>query len=1310
MNPFRRKKSHDGGDGAQRSSSEEVPAVPTSSRGMTFRRKKSQPEPKVELDWSTALPSNNDFRTSLLMPNLSARFSMLRDQDDPNTLIGKANDDSVLFPKRISRLNLFNNPGLSDIAEVASLSGSIRPPFAYGRAGSYASTDGYGTDDDTSQGGSVMSRSKPGQGNKFFGGRQKIYKIPVGASASAKDVSSTGHANQTSNRGMGKAVYDDDVAMSAFQALRQREKEDFSPRDDDFGTPYGEQSANDRRVSPTLSNYNRNRETSSSTASGPPNGRISTAATSIASQNASPSQGPTHVSTTAPFHSGSLSKPSQPAKSGPEKAATKGKRMYGQGLDQQMYEQQSSAMNRLDSIQRQRGHAAALLSKVMPHSRSATGLNDRFQRTGPLYASSNFRAGSPPPSADVAGLAGFDLGLSDEVPSKTGRDDEPGFGRSPPLSPPMSPGLDNPTLVASLEPNDLGKATASAAFNKPRTQYNEHQYAQRQLRLQEGRETPPPRAPSRTDAYTERSGRLRTDSITSVQSSLESKKTQLGLSTHDQASGAVPEASGPETTSSPISCYQNGNGTFLAGFSGSESSLNGDSEPERGPSPDLLTLQPTTYQSLSQAAEEASHPTRYSHDELHPAFKANGIHEQLVVITEKTIPKPADQLPSTPTYRISGSALDPDHLLDPVDSPTLGPDSSVGLSGLIRTHLRNQSNKSSIYPDSPRAAADFPSEILQSDVYSSQEDMFKVFPNDREEGSREVPEEVNNTGRVEEESATQMPLSLRARHMLDQAKQLRNGPSKIQQMLGPLKNDKAQQILGVEAPSHSKEGAELPWQEQLREHHHSRGASTETQKEREDFATELADRRRRVQEGLKSYVDSESRAASPMPGGNVDDTSGNRSGGAFGLLKKASRGSLINKNEQPSKAMKMLGLGGPSSNSGGAYSSQSPDEQGSRQENGLPSASGISLPSGPGFNDKVAPAAGPSFKDRTLKDRNIGAERRNRFQDKKLSPSSQRRDVSDSDHSAEPSPNPNGYFVKAHIGPTKNLPTNGYHSQIQPSRQYSPPRPSDHANDPIMQPRSQSAMSTRSRTGSSSRGPPPNIHSARSMYQNNYPTAYGRTPRASPAVPSGSPSSPAFHPTSPSHSAVTTPTMVVGANFTSTTRAAAARKRSVSKHDISEPTFINCTSSVNTFDLPSKGDLRNGMHSPEFSKPPVPPIDPRRNRAPMTQSVFTAFGSRPQSPSSPMQHRLPQGMHRGPDTGRSVPTRTVTEPFEDRSTFSADEHERSPKPRQRLRKTSSEGGNMAARARHMALLDQNSPAMPSTPVTMQGSAEKGFMF
>ncbi|RSM01759.1 hypothetical protein CEP52_008361 [Fusarium oligoseptatum] len=199
MNRFRgRKKGKDELD-APRPSVESESSSPFKMFG---KKKAPEEEPKKEIDLASALPSTDEFRTSLLMTNLSARFSMLREQDDPNTKVGKASDDSVLFPKRQSRMMDFGfSAGLGDIAEVES----IRAPFA---RSSFQSSD-----DAASTSGSIMGRSKPTEGNNLFGGRQKIYKIAAGGSGAMS----------------GRALYDDDVAQSAFQKWRQAEKGETGP-------------------------------------------------------------------------------------------------------------------------------------------------------------------------------------------------------------------------------------------------------------------------------------------------------------------------------------------------------------------------------------------------------------------------------------------------------------------------------------------------------------------------------------------------------------------------------------------------------------------------------------------------------------------------------------------------------------------------------------------------------------------------------------------------------------------------------------------------------------------------------------------------------------------------------------------------------------------------------------------------------------------------------------------------------------------------------------------------------------------------
>lgn len=277
------------------------------------------------------------------MANLSQRFSMLREQDNPGSLMGKASDDSVLEPRRRSRKLDFGFgagvSGLTDIEEVRSINSSIRPPFAGGKHESFMSGDGYASEAEPTN---AMARSRPGEGNTLFGGRQKVYMIPQNGAASSG--------------GLGKFVYNDDVGMSAFQKHRQREKELQAARDPempedpsfDFGLGQADggdeedglhDSVRDFSNSPSLSTYEKKRSTCSTSRS---EARSSTAATSITSQTAASSVAPLPAPTAVPL--GPL--PAAPLER--SNGSTKSRRLYDQGLDQHMQDQQSSALS--DSI------------------------------------------------------------------------------------------------------------------------------------------------------------------------------------------------------------------------------------------------------------------------------------------------------------------------------------------------------------------------------------------------------------------------------------------------------------------------------------------------------------------------------------------------------------------------------------------------------------------------------------------------------------------------------------------------------------------------------------------------------------------------------------------------------------------------------------------------------------------------------------------------------------------------------------------------------------------------------------------------
>ncbi|MCJ1277615.1 hypothetical protein MMC21_005429 [Puttea exsequens] len=1242
MNRFRSRKKSDGDSSTatsrnnSRSTSRrasiddgDVPPLPSlpSFASKTFRRKKqASPPPKPEVDLTTALPPSDDFRTSLLMPNLSARFSMLREQDDPASKIGKANDDSVLFPKRASRLDLFNRQGLSDIAEVDSLRGSIRPPFASARADSYGS--GYETDE-----GSIMSRAKPGEGNTMFGGRQKIYKIPVGGAGSVKNFNGEeGDLPAGVNMG-GKALYEEDTAPSAFQRLREQERQERERAGLDHSRSSHDQ---DRSGSPPLAKYNRNRETSSSTNSGPSQPRTSTAATSVASQRSA--------------YETINGTNTQPSSAGSDRTGPKVRRMYGQGLDQHMYEQQSSALHRLASLQGQRAGSSGTPRDLIASrrlSRSASNLQDRYQRQGPLIASNNFRSASPAPSNTPPKMQHFDLGFNEDHTSNIHADS--GYGRSPPISPPMSPTANgSDPLVASLEPNDLGKATASGAFNKPKVKYSEQQYLQRQLQLQEGRGTPSPQLvrPFSPQAFTNDEHKIvrsRNNSQGSQFSRTNSIRQPWEHHMEDRVLRPVHERG--SGTNSPMTRESDDRNdrSFFAGISGSEVGSQRDSESEpNSPNPSAAKSH-----GLSQPRPQPPQPKPVKVNQK-PNFNPNPSQN----LNANYLPTPAEESVSdSRSYRSEETITQQPNPPGPednnaanmeTDSPTLGPVGSTnGLSGLVREHLRQKSDQSSIY-----------SEVRQS-IFGHESALQSHSRNQSYDEAEADREYWRKQSRESDQSSVVAPppLSFAARHILEQATALRNNQEnyKAQEILGG--NDKAQRVLGGEAPrpSHAR-NTSTSWQEELKSHH-SRGASSETQHEREALAEELAERRRRVQLNLKSYAES-GRSASPGPGAESHDNSPPKNR-PFGILKKSSKTSLADNQPQqqqqrPSKAMKMLGIdseyrAGPQPNQ-----NQPPAEL----FVGRDQFSDRAMPPRQQFPPKPLVQARRPQDVRQHSDTPPSSFSRPREQagtfrsqenlnHSRHSPRSSKSGSSYSDKSDRRSPesrngsNANG-FMKSSMdqGRVNGYSPNGVAAETLPENQtqtISPPRPTNelmasitrHGAPPPSE-RSPSAMSGRMRSRSNSRTTAPGYPESR-VAPSNVP--FMINPAGRPA-PSPTPfhtthSASSLHDSRPNYSHLTTPTMInpqphsAPSSSHGHSRTSGGRKRSINKHEISEPTFISCTSSVDTVNLPPEASLRNGMDFPPPSSPNKPPIPARDSRRKRTQTLLQALGriEKPQNPA-----------------------------------------------------------------------------------------------
>ncbi|KAI0408506.1 hypothetical protein F4802DRAFT_416057 [Xylaria palmicola] len=776
MNRFRTKRRGKEEDAAPRPSQDSESSMPF--RG--FRKgKKSQENEKKEIDLAAVLPSTDDFRTSLLMTGLSARFSMLREQDDPNTKIGKASDDSVLYPKRQSRMDLSSFRGLGDIAEVESVKA----------ASPFARTDSYHSDDaDSSKPGSIMSRAKPTEGNNLFGGRQKIYKIPAGAASS-----------KTVDGGMGgRALYDDDVAQSAFQKWRRAEKERElyldQPDEPDAHDDQRNSSSDldpSRAESPAFSGYNRKRETSSTVSSTPSIARHSSAATSITSQPAS-----------------SIKdwQPPSSYTSGPERSVTRTRRLYETGFfNQDSQEPGTGGLSRLDTSSRQRIFGTR--TPDLSQQSTVLGFADRLNGERRLLAKAsapNLRSLSPPASASPTSTPKIGIQVPSAAESKSN------FGGAPPLSPPISETGDNSIL--SIDPNDRGKATALGVFQKPAQPYDESKYAQRQLQLQRGRETPTQRS---RDEPKQPTTRDQSKSLSPSRKGIVDPSTAaLSAETRSSAKDGMAMTS------------------FLTDPDGSDTSSLVSPKPM--PSPQIHIRRPS--------------------DKEHPAFRDSTLPTPLSLLT-----KPLGE-PSPTTEGSTSLAID-SKAASPIDSPTLGPAAAgSGLSGMVRQHLRADSNASSIYesvPSTARLDHRFPTDT--TDLKTLQD-----F------GASSNPWEGDDNGR-------DWNLDLDVNEPLADAESIISDSSKH-----------TEGKLGMPLASDDK---------------------------KDEFASQLADGARRIREKLTSYVETDSRSSSPHRIGDHNDAADltplPRPSGLGAILRsKSSRSSLVERGRDHSstKAFKMIGI------------------------------------------------------------------------------------------------------------------------------------------------------------------------------------------------------------------------------------------------------------------------------------------------------------------------------------------------------------------------------------------------------------------
>ncbi|KAK4619980.1 hypothetical protein CLAFUW4_11676 [Fulvia fulva] len=1155
------------------------PASPTlnkkSSSSRWKKSKKPQPEAKPQLDLSAALPSTDDFRTSLLMPSLSTRFSMLREQDDPNSLIGKASDDSVLQPRRKSRMMNdfgFASTALGDIAEVSSIQGSVRPPFTRSsRENSYVSDDGgYGSEADATQ--SVMSRSRPGEGNVLFGGRQKVYKIP--------------NSGATSTRSLGKLVYEDDVGMSAFQKYRHREREfDESqlprPSDESQGFNFGlegshdgldtlpNDSAKDLSHSPSLSSYEKKRSTTSSMARS--DARSSTAATSIASQQAvsaqpSPGHAPAGAATAATSSTAANVAPITMSAPLLERPNPKARRLYDQGLDQHMHEQQSSAITRLNSIQKQRTIGGMKSPPFLQGAKSTGNLNDRS--TEPFTA---FRGQSPPPTAPLPAL------------TTLGSFRHPQSGSSSPApSGPASP-IDAPNnvLTQALEPADRGKATAMGAFNKPAHAFDENQYLERQKALQRSNSSAVMKKSGSISAAKPRTERseyngnqspdLFARSRTPSDAPSHHEMTKKAYNMFQNAANHLPAPSADQRSDSPAKSppLPDTHRTFFGNISASDDEDDGEEEriaqsfdqPEYGYGNYQTRWQPTPLQSVSE----------------HPSTQNDRWKTTLVEEEDEFDVKPLAPKASASSLRINAPAAS-FQIPQPLDSPTLGPQAQA-LNGMVH-HLRQRSNNSSIYPTEEVAQQEDEEEVPEVPELpwtTKKSDSFNRVANTTPEAqsARESTYAVSNPWDLDEQSAGASRAS-RASEAVSTVDRSSNALSPVGQssmaQFSPVERTSSPRFPSTSRQpsvvqdsssrfahptardseaSFSNENSVPTWQQELHKQH-TRDASTATQQEREAFQSELAARRAAIQEGLKQKVEWEahSRGTSPAPGAMR----------AFGMLRsKTSRESFVHAQDQPQKGVRALGINGASSTS--LVDSVRPRGNSSPRPP-LPNAQH------PAFKQD---GPGPSTRDADTVQgaRELASSR---------GPASRARSRSNSTATTGRSRSRTGPYrddlEKAMIE-GHGTSAAAHTPDVSPFPGASPAIGSDGTGRQSDEDRRNAANYFEARAAPANKGPSPNGLT---------PTVYTPGRPVPVANPYSQNHTPALNGTSPSielsHSPITP----------SSARPGGLRKITISKADISEPKLISSTSNVDTVDLPPGASLKNGMED----APPIPPIKPKR--------------------------------------------------------------------------------------------------------------------
>ncbi|KAF2147848.1 hypothetical protein K461DRAFT_283435 [Myriangium duriaei CBS 260.36] len=1207
--------------------------------------KKVQEEPKPQFDLSSALPSTDDFRTSLIMPNLSARFSMLRDQDDPASKIGKASDDSVLSPRRQSKLPDFGFTGarnLGDIAEVQSISSGAPRPWLERNHDSFASDDSNSADGASSMNGSVMTRARPVEGNNLFGGRQKVYKIPT----------------STSVKSLGKLVYEEDMSKSAFQKYKQAEREalareqyDEDENSDSGSLPFGLASSSTDMAPPphsrvedsirwnSISEPKRQPSAASSAASETGQDTVSTAGTSLASQPL-----------TSPLKTQPPVKPMMPNAASLERSATK-RRLYEQGLDQNMQEQQASALTRLNTIQRTRtmsGNKSPNLGTTQTNPANPSQDRTARQQQNPH-----------PPQSPVNPLTTFDSINKPQSPISSPNTSHPQSPTFMPLNEFDETGI----LSSTVKPSDRGKATAMGAFNMPQGPYDEEQYVRRLQQLHHNiqgmqsekvselpRQTPSPPL-ARFD-----SARHPTEQSISVpeprarsNSTPEQPEAALSpnaFSVFQKAAAQMRAQHQDSNPASPTGSIPDTHKTFFGDISASD-----DDEEDiisgydrRGyPGSTGGRFRSTELENIQEYP--AAHTTNVGFER---------IQEQDEEEEEILPPQPLRTLASKPSLADSAKGhfdFTPHEQAPPQTSPQVD-EAPKALGGLIHQHLRNTSNVSSsaasaIGRDPSSHHLRMPSD--QSSIYTStigHNDSMPNFNDQTKFGNRMY----GSQNRMNNDYTNSNPWDL---DDLDDG--YRFGEAEAPKPLNAQAPRPEHRVLASAAPkvhtdaTSQRSSATSNWQPD-----HKRELSAGTLEEREAFAMELAARQKAIQESMKAIVEVESRGSSPQPAQGSTFK-------AFGMLKSKASGDLAKPDSHGNKGIKMLGLGGAGGSSTSLSSMRKPSyaSEDTKPADRKPSVSASPRPS---FSQRTPPVGDQKTKGLYDMQRPRGdseASRQGRMQMSRPSPPI-------GSHSAGPPPqvrsSSTSSSARAPSRQERLLSDAGIYPHESASRSASvrpnmSPMPSQEFargeakgsshNTPrqsptLVQKPMGSVEYTRPRGNSKSAGsspteakppiPPQLPNGLRLMPSNSSPAPLNAAFNQG-SVPASRPSplqSPPMGPLSPASFGPLSPSSIGSQTYVPTSKhqGSVLRKKTVQKSDIGEPVLISSTSNVDTIDLPPGASLRNGMEVT------LPAGNPRRRQ---TKKLF-GFGKEDREETTEQQQPRTQApIKRYPSPGAPPP-------------------------------------------------------------------------